>query len=803
MTKVSSPEPTRAIITASIQVPQIIIVFLVCRPSLLVFVDYWLRIYIATFKQLITSTHYRVSLPEIDLVYLCDEHTRPVYGTGEWIFEDERYVDWRNDGESKLLWLCGGPGKGKTVLAKRVAAEFLKRLDDPPNRVELVYLFISPELPINKISTKAESPQPRLAKILSDLLYSILQQDGGLFDSYRAELTEQGNMFFTNPYSLWKVLRKAIQDCRTDPIYMLIDGIDGLKEGLCKEFIERILSLMKTRKVKIFLSSRDVPHVSNNLFYGHTKLNLDTSGFITGDVTTFVRHRVSALDGWDDGLKQKAREAILAKAEGTFLWASLAIENLTCLSSGPDFERFLNQLPLKLENLYRNMLSSLSKRGDPQEVLNMIGSVALALRPLTFGELGHILACLEEKAKAEKQQSYRRACAEIQPRTEGEIKKYVQSSLGFLWATDTTVSIVHHTAREYLFNERRQDSLPVLCKSEVHLTVSWECFRYLHRAFSDPEKLPRRNSRGHHNNSYNSCSNRSRQGEGSGQTAWGVAREDPWGAVDKWPCLRYAAESWFIHARRTIEFSKDKLCQDPTRNWLLHEFFNTSDIIRKPWIKLCQDPEMEVLAGEQTPLHIAVCLGLLPLVEKALSDSTKKTNSNLSPLHLAARFMSGAYEILIAKGEPSLLTALDQNNNTPLHEAAISGHWPMLVGLVKRFATPEYRARSDEINKTNHAGNTPLHLAFQFDRPDMVEFLSKNGADPSIKNGDQLTASELGAKLGRGDGLDILERAEKIQEETKEESVEESVEGEPVEGPVEEPGGSPQGRSPKRPRRKY
>ena len=725
-----------------------------------------------------------------------------MYGTGEWIFEDERYVDWQNDRESKLLWLCGGPGKGKTVLAKRVAAEFLKRLEDPPNGVELVYLFVSPELPIDKISTKTESPQPRLAKIISDLLYSILQQDEKLFDSYRAELRKQGNMFFTNPYSLWKVLRKAIQDCQTDPIYMLIDGIDGLKEGLCKEFIERILSLMKTRKVKIFLSSRDVPHVSNNLS-GHTKLNLDTSGFIIGDVTTFVRDRVSALDGWDDGLKQKAREAILAKAEGTFLWASLAIENLTCLSSGPDFERFLNQLPLKLENLYRNMLSSLSTRGNPQEVLNMIGSVALALRPLTFGELGHILACLEEKAKAEQQPSYRRVCAEIRPRTEREIKKYIQSSLGFLWATDTTVSIVHHTAREYLFNEKRQDSLPVLCESEVDLTVSWECFRYLHRAFSDPDKLPRRNSRGHHNKPYSPHPNRPRQGEGSGQTAWEVARRNPWGAVDKWPCLRYAAESWFIHARRTLEFSKDKLCHDPTHNWLRHEFFNTSDIIRNPWIKLCQDPKMEVLAGEQTPLHIAVCLGLLPLVEKALSDSTKKTNRNLSPLHLAARFMSGAYEILIAKGQPSLLTALDQNNNTPLHEAAISGHWAMLVGLVKKFATPEYKARSDEINKTNHAGNTPLHLAFQFDHPDMVEFLSKNGADPSIKNGDRLTASELGAKLGRGDGLDILERAGKIQDEAKEESVKGPVEEEPVEGPVEEPGGSPGGRSPKRPRREY
>ncbi|PUU84170.1 hypothetical protein B9Z19DRAFT_1060428 [Tuber borchii] len=757
-----------------------------------------------TFKQLITSTEFRVSPPEINLDYLCDEYTRPEAGTGEWIFEDERYVAWRSARESKLLWLCGGPGTGKTMLAKHIAAEFLKGLDDPPNGVELVYLFISPELPIEKISTKAELPQPGLAKIISDLLYGILQQDEKLFDSYRAELRKQGNIFFTNPYSLWKVLRKAILDCQTDPIYILIDGVDGLKEGLCKELIERILLLMTIRKVKIFLSSREVPHVSNNLSR-HTKINLDTSGFITGDVETFIKHRVSALDGWDDDLKQRAREAILAKAEGTFLWASLVIENLTYLSSGPDFKYFLNELPLKLENLYRKMLGSLTTRRDPREVLNMIRSVALALRPLTFGELGHILACLEEKVKTE-QPSHGGACAststEVRTRTDGEIRKYVQSSLGFLRATDTTVSIVHHTAREYLFDQKRQDNLPVLSKSEVDLIVSWECFRYLHRAFADPEEFLTRNVSGHHDNSYNPSLHRYRQGETPGEAAWEVARKDPCEAVARWPCLRYAAESWFIHARRTLDISRDKFYHDSTRNWLRHQFFETSDVVRKPWIKLCRDPKMEALAGEQTPLHIAVCLGLLPLVEKALSDSTKRSNSNLSPLHLAARFMSGTYEILIAGGEASLLTAPDRNSNTPLHEAAISGHWPMLVGLVKKFAAPAYSTYR-EINKKNHHGNTPLHLAFQFDHPDMVEFLSKNGADLSIKNGDQLTASELGARLERGDSLDILERAEKIWEETKEESVKGPVEGEPVEGPVEEPRGSPRGRSSKRPRRKY
>ena len=524
--------------------------------------------------------------------------------------------------------------------------------------------------------------------------------------------------------------------------------------------MRRILGLMEIRKVKIFLSSRDVPYISNNLPHNphdFKRICLDMNNFVKADVETFIKRRVNAWR-WDKELRERARECLLAKSDGIFLWASLAVKSLSYFHLGLDFDEFLRTLPLGLADVYQTMLHKLFLQGGHGKVLNVIQSVALALRPLTFGELGYMLSCVVGKARKGQLPCYRVESSEIRPRSEKEIRMHVRSSMGFLRATDTNVSIVHHTATEYLFDENRKDNLPVLSKSEADFTISWECFRYLHHAFRDPETFPGRVVGGHYNWSPDSSLGKYSQENKLREAPWEVARKDPLGAVTKWPCLKYAAESWFIHARRSIEVSKNKFWDDSTHDWFQHQFFETSDVIRKPWIELCGDSRMQILAGEQTPLHIAVCLGLMPLVEKALRQFPEAANSKWS-LHLAARFISPVYKILIAKCKRYLLTDPDQDGNTPLHGAASSGHSSMLRDLIKKLKG--HSLCCNEVNKTNHSGNTPLHLAFQFDHPEIVDLLVKEGADLTIKNNAQLAVSELGVRLERRECLDILEENKK------------------------------------------
>jgi ankyrin repeat domain-containing protein 50 len=79
--------------------------------------------------------------PEVDRSSLVALKGRRVDGTCEWLLRHVRFQEWRADIDPSLLWISGGPGKGKTMLAIYITEELQPVADE--SRGVLLYYFCS------------------------------------------------------------------------------------------------------------------------------------------------------------------------------------------------------------------------------------------------------------------------------------------------------------------------------------------------------------------------------------------------------------------------------------------------------------------------------------------------------------------------------------------------------------------------------------------------------------------------------------------------------------------------------------
>ena len=87
--------------------------------------------------------------PSVDRQSLIDKKGLRVAGTCEWIERNETFKAWLCDAPG-LLWIFGGPGKGKTMLSIYLTQQFEKL-----HSREVIYFFCSSEQPKRSTATFA------------------------------------------------------------------------------------------------------------------------------------------------------------------------------------------------------------------------------------------------------------------------------------------------------------------------------------------------------------------------------------------------------------------------------------------------------------------------------------------------------------------------------------------------------------------------------------------------------------------------------------------------------------------------
>jgi hypothetical protein len=354
----------------------------------------------------------RVTDPREDRARIEGDKDTLLKGCYAWILDDASFQQWRTQDASRLLWIKGDPGKGKTMMTMGVIAELSQRdkVKPPPRTMSkmLAKLKLSSK-PGPKSASRpqlltyffCQSTRPELntaASVLRGLMYLLVAQRPQLVQHVQEKYKAAGKQLFNGDnavYSLRGMLSDILNDPSLPPTYLLVDALDECTSGL-SELLHIITdaSLARRSRVKWLVTSRNIPEIERHLQPDSlgAKVSLEVkASHVSKAVATFVEYKVKRLvtvQSYNERLQAEVQQQLRDKAEGTFLWVSLVCKEL---ESVPLYrtQEVLQKLPPGLGPLYERMMAQIVAQdartaGYCKDILR---TITLALRPLQLEEL--------------------------------------------------------------------------------------------------------------------------------------------------------------------------------------------------------------------------------------------------------------------------------------------------------------------------------------------------------------------------------------------------------------------------------
>jgi hypothetical protein len=134
-----------------------------------------------------------------------------------WVLDNNDFQQWRRDQHSRLLWVKGDPGKGKTMLLCGTINELQKEAD---HSVTVSYFF----------RQATDSRINRATAVLQGLLYMLVSQQPSLISHVRKKYDHAGKSLFEDA-NAWVALTEVFVDVLRDPsLRATYLGIDALNE---------------------------------------------------------------------------------------------------------------------------------------------------------------------------------------------------------------------------------------------------------------------------------------------------------------------------------------------------------------------------------------------------------------------------------------------------------------------------------------------------------------------------------------------------------------------------------------------
>jgi hypothetical protein len=369
-----------------------------------------------------------------------------------WILENAGFRQWRDDENSRLLWIKGDPGKGKTMLLCGIIDELKKSIA----KTDLLSYFFC---------QATDSRTNSATAVLRGLLYLLVKQQPSLVLHIQKEHDHAGKALFENTNAwaaLSEIFTSILQDPSLNNTYLIVDALDECVTDLPKllDFVAQ-KSCVSSR-VKWIVSSRNDARIEQRLRLDNsgTRLSLElkeNATQVSRAVGAYIDHCLLELPEiqHDNDLQDSVREKMRRKANGTFLWVSLVIKDLKDAMSW-EVLQILDEAPVELKDVYRRMMGQIKEQRRQRSELcrEVLSIIITAYRPLHLQEL-HVLSGSHAPA-----QDVNQATARI-----------VKMCGSFLTIRDDNVYIVHQSAKDFLSQEASSDLFPYGIE-DVHHSIS-------------------------------------------------------------------------------------------------------------------------------------------------------------------------------------------------------------------------------------------------------------------------------------------------------------------------------------------
>ncbi|PVH91746.1 WD40 repeat-like protein [Periconia macrospinosa] len=356
-----------------------------------------------------------------------------------WVLEHDGFLQWRDGEHSRLLWIKGDPGKGKTMLLCGIINELNKSI---AKRHLLSYFFCE----------ATDSRINNATAVLRGLIYRLVVQQPSLLSHIREKYDHRGKTLFegTNAWAaLFEIFTNILQDPSLSSTYLIIDALDECEVDLPKLLNFIVQKSTISSRVKWVVSSRNDANIERRLQVDDSGMRLslelkENAEQVSRAVGLYIDDKLSRLESLNNSLRNQVRDILRRKADGTFLWVALVVREL----EGPgswDPLQVAEEAPPGLHQLYDRMMNQIQrlKEKNSEMCRLLLSTACVAYRPLYLAEMGSLCGLSGQVSTLVR-----------------NVRTIVVMCSSFLTVRGDQVYFIHQSAKDYLSDKMRNTVFP-------------------------------------------------------------------------------------------------------------------------------------------------------------------------------------------------------------------------------------------------------------------------------------------------------------------------------------------------------